>query len=448
MTTAPPLNSPWGMPMKLPPLGLAYVAASLERAGFEVRIVDNYVLNLPVDRIKQVVKQLNPKIVGITCSSTTYTECIELAKAAKEVLPSCKVIVGGWHPSYMPETMLKHPEIDYAVIGEGEKAMTLFAAQIFAGQIAKVESVPGLAYRQGGRIFTNPQEFMTHLDEVPFPARYLLPLELYDRSISFLKAKPVDTVNVVRGCPYNCAYCETRRLWGTTCRTFSPPRVVAELEHMISNYGTKGVYFVGDNFTIRKKETMELCSLLKKNKVDLEWICDTRVDLVSRDLLRAMKNAGCRTIWFGVESGSPNVLRRLNKGITLEQALQTFRLCREEGLQTSASFVLGIPGETASDMEETFKFAKKLDPDWCQFNIFIACPGSSLYDEVLEKGLYDRKDGFLLFVKTEDFNYQSLLKIQKRFQKSFDLSTRRILRKMRKEGFVNILRKGYIYYRR
>ncbi len=434
--------------MRLPPLGLAYVAASLEKAGFEVRIIDNYVLNMPIDRIKKIVKQFNPKIVGITCGSTTYTECIELAKTVKEVLASCKVVVGGWHPSYMPEAMLKHPEIDYAVIGEGEKAMTLFANQILDGQIAKVESIPGLAYKQEGRIFTNPQEFMTHLDEVPFPARHLLPLELYDRSISFLKAKPVDTVNVVRGCPYNCAYCETRRLWGTTCRTFSPPRVVAELEHMISNYGTKGVYFVGDNFTIRKKETIELCGLLKKNKVDLEWVCDTRVDLVSRDLLRAMKNAGCRTIWFGVESGSPDVLKRLNKGITLEQALQTFRLCREEGLQTSASFILGIPGETVSDMETTFKFAKKLDPDWCQFNIFIACPGSSLYDEVLEKGLYDRKDGFLLFVKTEDFNYQSLLEIQKQFQKNFDLSTKRLLRKIRKEGFANILRKGCHYYRR
>jgi radical SAM superfamily enzyme YgiQ (UPF0313 family) len=217
---------------------------------------------------------------------------------------------------------------------------------------------------------------------------------------------------------------------------------------MISNYGTKGVYFVGDNFTINKKETLELCGLLKKSKVDIEWVCDTRVDLVSKDLLRAMKDAGCRTVWFGVESGSPNILDRLNKGLTLEQALQTFRLCREEGLQTSASFVLGIPGETIRDMETTFKFAKKLDPDWCQFNIFIACPGSNLYDEVLEKGLYNRRDGFLLFVKTKDFDYDLLLKMQKRFQKSFDLSTTRVLKKIRKEGFANTLKKGYRYYRR
>ena len=448
MTTVPPVNSPWGMPMRLPPLGLAYVASSLEKAGFQVTILDNYVLNKPMAEIKQAVKQLNPDIVGITCSSATFEECIELAKAVKEELPLCKVVAGGWHPSYMPETMLLHPEIDYAVMGEGEQAMVLLVTQVLKGQNARADSIPGLAYKQADRIVTNPQEFITHLDDVPFPARHLLPMHLYDRTISFLKAKPVDTINVVRGCPYNCAYCETKKLWGPTCRTFSPSRVIAELEHMISNYGTKGVYFVGDNFTVRKKETLELCELLKKNKIDLEWVCDTRVDLVSKDLLRAMKGAGCRTVWFGVESGSPRVLKRLNKGITLEQALRTFKLCREEGLQTSASFVLGIPGETVNDMEATFKFAKRLGPDWCQFNIFIACPGSSLYDEVLEKHLYDRREGFLLFVKTEDFDYHSLLEIQKRFQKGFDLSARRVLKKIRKEGLVNVLRKGYEYYRR
>jgi anaerobic magnesium-protoporphyrin IX monomethyl ester cyclase len=448
MTTAPPLNSPWGLPMRLPPIGLAYVAASLEKAGFQVEMLDNYVLNKPIDEIKQTIRRLNPEIVGITCSSATYNQCVETAKVVKETLPSCKVVVGGWHPSYVPESMLQHPEVDYVVMGEGEHTMVALATHIAKSEEDEVATIPGLAYRRKDRMVTNPQRFISDLDEVPFPARHLLPMHLYDRTIEFLRAKPVDTVNVVRGCPYNCAYCETRKLWGRTCRAFSPIRVVAELEHMISNYGTKGVYFVGDNFTIRKKETAEICELLKKQKLDLEWVCDTRVDLVSRDLLRTMKAAGCRTIWFGVESGSPRILKRLNKGITLEQALQAFELCKEEGLQTSCSFILGIPGETVRDMEATFKFAKKLNPDWCQFNIFIACPGSGLYDEVLKKHLYDRQEGFLLFVKTEEFDYQSLLKIQRRFQSDYDLSPKRILSKMRKEGFINVLKKGYRYYRR
>lgn len=319
MTSAPPLNSPWGLPMRLPPLGLAYVAASLEKAGFQVEMLDNYVLNKPIDEIKQTVRRLNPEIVGITCSSATYNQCVETAKVVKEALPSCKVVVGGWHPSYVPESMLQHPEVDYVVMGEGEHTMVALATHIAKSEEDEVATIPGLAYRRKDRMVTNPQRFIRNLDEVPFPARHLLPMHLYDRTIEFLRAKPVDTVNVVRGCPYNCAYCETRKLWGQTCRAFSPTRVVAELEHMISNYGTKGVHFVGDNFTIRKKETAEICELLKKQKLDLEWVCDTRVDLVSRDLLRTMKAAGCRTIWFGVESGSPRILKKLNKGITLER---------------------------------------------------------------------------------------------------------------------------------
>jgi anaerobic magnesium-protoporphyrin IX monomethyl ester cyclase len=215
---------------------------------------------------------------------------------------------------------------------------------------------------------------------------------------------------------------------------------------MATNYGTKGIYFLGDNFTINKKRTTELCELIKKSEIDIEWVCDTRADMISRDLLSTMKEAGLRTIWFGVESGSPRILEKINKGITLEQTVQAFALCREVGLQIACSFILGIPGETANDMEATFKFAKKLDPDWCQFNVFVAVPGSDLYDEVMQKQLYDRVEGFLAYVKTEDFNYESLLEVQRRFQTDCDLSPKRILRKIRREGFLTVLRKSPKYF--
>jgi radical SAM superfamily enzyme YgiQ (UPF0313 family) len=223
---------------------------------------------------------------------------------------------------------------------------------------------------------------------------------------------------------------------------------VDEINHLAANYGTRGIYFLGDNFTINKKRTAELCELIKNSKLNIEWVCDTRADLISRELLRTMREAGCRTIWFGVESGSPRILQKINKGITLEQTVQAFKLCREEGIQIACSFILGIPGETLSDMEATYKFAKKLDPDWCQFNVFVAVPGSGLYDEVMQKSLYDRLDGFLAYVKTEDFNYESLLAIQKRYQSDLDLSPKRILRKMRREGFWTVLKKSPRYFRR
>jgi anaerobic magnesium-protoporphyrin IX monomethyl ester cyclase len=448
MTTAPPENSPWSVPMRLPPLGLSYVAAALEKAGFTVEVLDNYLLRKPLDEVKQMVTQRNPEIVGITCSSASYPVCVQTAKAVKEVLPSCKVVVGGWHPTYMPESMLQHPEIDYVVMGEGERAMSELAACITNGEDPKaIAEVAGLAYRRNGKIVKTPQKFIENLDEVPFLARHLLPMHLYEREIPFLNVKPFDTMNIARGCPFNCVYCETRRLWGQACRAFTPQRVVDEIEYMKANYGTRGIYFVGDNFTINKKRTLALCDLMKQSKLDVEWVCDTRADLISRELLQSMKAAGCRTIWFGVESGSPRILEKISKGITNEQTVQAFKLCKEEGIQTASSFILGIPGETLEDMEVTYQFAKKLDPDWAQFNVYIAVPGSGLYDEVMEKKLYDRVDGFLTYVKTDQFNYESLMKIQKRYQHDLDLSAGRILKKMKREGFWTVMKKGSRYLR-
>jgi anaerobic magnesium-protoporphyrin IX monomethyl ester cyclase len=443
MTTAPPKYSPWGVPKVLPPLGLAYVAAALEKAGFQVEMLDNYQLRKSIDYVKLEIKRLRPEIVGITCSSVTYQRCIETAKAVKEVLPSCKVVVGGWHPTYVPESMLQHPEIDYVIMGEGESAMVELATSVMMGKDdSTITEIPGIALMKKGKIVKKAPHFISDLDEIPYPARHLLPMHLYDRTIEYLSVEPADTMNVIRGCPYNCAYCETSSLWGKTCRAFSPPRVVEEINHLVENYGSKGVYFLGDNFTINKKSTREICKLIKEFNLDIEWVCDTRVDLISRELLREMKDAGCRTIFFGVESGSPRILKKINKGITLQQFVDGFKLCRKEGIQIACSFILGIPGETVKEMETTFKFAKKLDPDWCTFEIFIACPDSGLYQEIMQKRLYDRMEGFLAFVKTDEFDYESLLKIQKRFQTGFNLSTRRILRKIKREGFLRTFKKS------
>jgi radical SAM superfamily enzyme YgiQ (UPF0313 family) len=270
-------------------------------------------------------------------------------------------------------------------------------------------------------------------------------MHIYDRKIDYLSAKPVDIVNVIRGCSYDCAYCETKKVWGNKCRAFSPNRIVDEVDYLVNNYGSKGIYFVGDNFTINQQHTLEVCDLIKQRKLDVEWVCDTRVDLLSRDLLQEMKSAGCKSIFFGIQSGAPHILRKLNIKFTREQVIQTFKLLREEGINIASSFMLGIPGETVEDMETTFKFAKDLDPDWCHFYVFIACPTSRLYEEVLQKGLYDLMEDFLAYPKTKDFDYELVLEMQKRFQTGFNLSRKRILRKIRREGFLSVMKKGLAY---
>ena len=340
--------------------------------------------------------------------------------------------------------MLEHSEIDFVVIGEGEQAMVKLASSIIKGEPAEsAMSIPGVACKIGSGIVKSAPQFISDLDSVPFPARHLLPMRMYDRALSYLTVKPVDTMSVHRGCPYKCAYCETRELWGTACRAFSPQRVIDEIKHMTKTFGTKGIYFVGDNFTINKKRTTELCQLIKSNKIDLKWTCETRADLVSKELLSEMKSAGCQTIFFGVESGSPRIQQKLNKGIDLQEIPRTFELCRQVGIQTATSFMLGIPGETVADMNATFEFAKKLKADWCMFNIYIACPGSALYDEVISQGLYDQLDNYLARVKTKEFDYDMLVKIQRDFQRQCQKSSSsKLMRVVKQEGLGSAVKKS------
>src|SRR3972149_10566754 len=170
MSTAPPSNAPWYQGKKLPPLGLSYVAASLEKAGFQVQMLDNYMLNKPIDEVKQLVARLNPEIVGITCGSATYHRCLETAKAVKETVPSCKVVVGGWHASYLPNSLLQQPEVDYVVMGEGERAMAELARHITVGKNEDdLAAIAGVGYKRNGALMKNEPQFISNMDENPLP---------------------------------------------------------------------------------------------------------------------------------------------------------------------------------------------------------------------------------------------------------------------------------------
>jgi radical SAM superfamily enzyme YgiQ (UPF0313 family) len=341
----------------------------------------------------------------------------------------------------MPDSLLSNLEIDYVVMGEGERATSELAAAIVNGNEKAAASIEGVAVKRNGENIKNPPKYIENMDEIPYPARHLLPLELYDRTIEYLDAKPADVMSISRGCVFNCGFCETRKLWGNICRGFSPKRVIGEIQDLQNRYGTKGIYFINDNFTLRKKETAELCNLMIENKLDLEWVCDTRVDLVNDELLALMSKAGCKTIWFGVESASTKILERIGRNTTPQEVENAFKLCRKNGIKTACSFMLGLPDETLKDMEDSLRFAKKLNPDWCQFNTFIAYPDSRLYNELLEKGNYVKLDEFLLSVKTDEFDYDSLMMVQRRFFKEFHMTPRQILKRIRREGAVNFAKR-------
>jgi anaerobic magnesium-protoporphyrin IX monomethyl ester cyclase len=441
MTTAPPEKDTWYHGKRLPPIGLMYVASALEKAGFTVQMLDNYLMNKPAQEVKQLIANLNPLMVGITCGSATFARCVETAEIIKKTKPGCTVVVGGWHASYLPETLLAHPAIDYVVMGEGERAITQLAKALVNDDLTQASAVPGVVCRGNSGTIINPPVFIENMDEIPYPARHLLPLEQYDRTIEFLAAKPADVMSISRGCVFNCGFCETRKLWGNICRGFSPQRVIGEIEDLMSRFGTKGIYFINDNFTLRKEKTKELCNLMIEKKLNLEWVCDTRIDLVDDELLSLMSKAGCKVIWFGVESGSEKVLQRIGRNTKPEQVETAFKLCKKYGIKTACSFMLGLPDETLADMEISLKFAKKLDPDYCMFNIFIAYPDSKLYNEMLQSGKYTKLDDYLISVKTDEFDFESLKAVQWRFFKSFHMTPRQIIKRAKREGMLTFAKR-------
>ena len=441
MTTAPAENAAWFLGKRLPPIGLMYIASTLEKAGYNVHILDNYLMKKPVEEIKQLIGSLNPQIVGITCGSATYHRCVTTSKAIKEVNPNIKIVVGGWHASYKPDSLLSHPEIDYVVMGEGERAITQLANAISNGNTAQITSIAGLGMRSNSGNIKNPPIYIQDMDEIPYPARHLLPLELYDRTIEFIDATPADVMSISRGCVFNCGFCETRKLWGNICRGFSPHRVIDEIKDLMNRYNTRGIYFINDNFTLHKDKTVELCSLMIEKKLGLEWVCDTRVDLVTDELLALMSRAGCRTIWFGIESASPRILKRIGRNITPEQVEAAFKLCKKHHIKTACSFMLGLPDETLADMKASLEFAKKIDPDWCQFNTFIAYPDSKLYNELLASGKYNKLDEFLLSVNSDEYTYEELQDLQRRFFKKFHMTPRQIIKRIKREGILSFTKR-------
>jgi anaerobic magnesium-protoporphyrin IX monomethyl ester cyclase len=445
ISPAPPPKPLSGLE-KLPPLGLAYLAAVLEKEGVDVKILDNYLFNMSTSFIEHYLLSYKPDIVGITCGTATYQTTMQTARTVKQALPSVPVVVGGPHPTLRPREMLTHEEIDVVVVGEGE--YTFRELVLHSSKIENLADVSGLFYRnRKGEIVSAPgRPFIKNLDELPFPARHLLPMESYPNRAEFLDVKPIYSINTSRGCPFGCVFCSVRMIWGRSYRSFSPARIVDEIELLIDKYKAKGIYFREDNFTVDAKRVTGICDEMKRRGIDIQWVCESRVDLVSRELLEKMHKAGCRAMWFGPESGSQRVLNLLKKGITIEQTKKAFDICKKVGIRAGASFMMGIPGERIEEMYQTLELADQIDADWCWFNIYLGIPGSELYEKVVRENLYERidEDGFA-WVRTETFDYSKIREIRRNILvKYYMREPQRILR-LFGESFSAGTWRDYVY---
>ncbi len=423
------------------PLGLAYVAAALEKSGNEVVVLDNVIEKLDLQQLRSFVSQQNPKVVGITVGTFYYDSAKEVADVVKSVDPAIKVVVGGPHPSLWPERTLGFESFDYAVRGEGEETSielwNLFnkvggGAEVNADELAKIK---GIAFKKSDAATGQPRIFVNEarppirdLDSLPWPARHLFPMNKYDKHVAQIPVTPVESVSTSRGCPFNCRFCTTHMVFGRGFRGRSGKSVGDELEFLASEYGARGVCFREDEFTINKQRVLDICAEIKKRKLDLQWLCESRVDTIDEEMTRAMRGAGCCTIWFGMESGRQDTLDFINKRITLEQSKKAVQACKKAGIRCGGSFILGLPNENFEMMQETVDFAKNVGIDFAWFNIFKAFPASAFYEYVEKHGMIDKIVGEgLALIKTPLFDYEKMLKIQAKAQRQFYSSPKRLL---------------------
>jgi anaerobic magnesium-protoporphyrin IX monomethyl ester cyclase len=371
------------------PLGLGYLAAVLEKNGYDVNVIDCQPLHLTLSDVENELRKRQPDIVGLTSTTLTYKSALNIIKVAKEVLPNCLTILGGSHPTFWDENALQEcPELDIIVRKEGENALLELVQRLEAGK--SIHDVLGTTLRKDGKIVKNPDRaYIEDLDSLPFPAFHLWPIEQFKKY-----GKIIFPVMTSRGCTFWCDFCSAVRMFGRRYRMRSPQKVVDELEFLYRKYGEDQYTFYDDAFTVSQARTEEICNEILKRGLKIKWDCETRVDMVSKDLLQKMKDAGCIAVWFGVEAGSEQVIEAMGKGISIQQTLNAFKWANEVGLTTVASMILGFPGETRETAMESIKLLKRIKSD--EIGVYIATPypGTPMYDYVKKMG----------WIKITDFN--------------------------------------------
>ena len=385
-----------------PPLGLGYLGAVLERAGHEVLILDGSApyAEFTIESMAREIARWEPDLVGLTLTISFATHTYRLIKEIKGLI-DVPIIVGGPHATLFPEEPLRFGA-DMVFRGEAEEGM-LEVIEYVEGR-RRADEIAGLSYlnADGKPVHNPPRPPIRDLDSIPFPAKHLFIREHYYRV-------PSDSIrfgNIVtsRGCPFRCTYCANAAL-SRGWRARSPRNVVDEMKELMERYGTRKFNWFDDVATIDQNRMMEICQLIIDEGLDVEWTCITRVNAVSRELLRMMRRAGCVGVTYGIESGNPETLRRIRKGITVEQAERAVKMTYEAGMDCYVNFMFGFPWEGPGDVRMTTKFIRQLSPYVTYIQpggVLVPFPATQIYEEYkgeygfegwwLEEGEEDERD--------------------------------------------------------
>jgi len=370
-----------------PPLGLAYLAATLEREGHQVRVHDfGLYPDVPLAQQIAEVVEFDPQLVGLTAMTNTYHAAAETGRLIKERL-DCPLVIGGPHATVFPERVAAEPFVDYLVYGEGEATLIELVRTLDAEgprpSAMSLEVIQGLCYGQGNEVRCNPaRPLIRDLDGLPFPARHLFDLEAYP--LYAPNGERMITVLSSRGCPYNCSYC-FKGIVGRTYRQRSADSIMAELRQIVSQYGVTNIYFIDDLFTINRKRLKVITQRIIDEKLDIRWQCLGRVDRVDPEVLELMYRSGCRQIHYGIESGNDQILEAIGKRITKEQVRRAVAWTARSGIRVKGYFMLGLPGDTEATMRQTINFAAELDLDDAMFSLTTPFPGTRLWAELVAR---------------------------------------------------------------
>jgi len=376
----------------MPPMGLLYLAAQLEAEGIEVSVYDAQVETRPLD---DVLEAEQPAIVGITCASALVGSTLAAAGMIRRRLPDTTIVVGGVHPTVRPDDLFGDTEVDIAVRGEGLVTIVEIARAVESGTPSDLESIKGISFRRGGEVVHNPSKPLEpDVDSFPFPARHLVPMEIYRMSPDLSIRPPMDIVFGAYGCPYDCVFCAAQSVMGGSFRARSLDNIFEEIDRVVREQRPRTLLMGDDNFVLSKERTLDFCEryTARGYHENLPWQVATRVDSVDAEILQAMKKAGCYLVSFGIESGVGRLLNTVEKGAAVEQAESAVRLSKEAGLFVRATFILGLPGETIEDSEATIRFSRRLPLDQVRFALATPFPGTKLWEIAKTEGSVEIDD--------------------------------------------------------
>ena len=396
------------------PAGLLSLDAVLRRAGHQVTLAN--LSRLGWDRVRQLLAELRPEAVGISQFTHNRVESLRLARLAKELDAGCFVVMGGPHATHAWREQLQgHPELDAVVLGEGET--TLLELLEARGAGAPLAGVAGIARREGGKaIQSAPRAPIADLDHLPLPGATT------GASIGVDFRRQLEFVITSRGCPATCLFCSSPLFWGRGVRFRSPASVVQEIRLIKERYGLIYFSFRDDTFTADRNRVLEICRLLLEERLHILWNCQSRVTAVDEEMLVAMKRAGCECVQFGVESGSPAMLKALGKRILPPDVERAAAAVRRVGINLSVYLITGIPGEGEGDLQQTVQLIERIRPQDGQVSPLVYYPGTQLFARALRNrevpdDLFERPQGEGFPVRTDPFVERARQAMLKALQK-------------------------------